>query len=90
MLRKGNEVKWTVEARDSFDQINKSLTKALVLINLDYSKEFLIFSFALYGTLVDILLHKNIEGLEHPISFFSRELRDVYMTNDMLIKVGCH
>jgi hypothetical protein len=29
MLRKGNEVKWTVEARDSFDQIKQALTEAL-------------------------------------------------------------
>jgi hypothetical protein len=46
MLRKGNEVKWTLEARNYFDQIKQALTEAPVLISPDYSKEFLIFSFA--------------------------------------------
>jgi hypothetical protein len=86
MLRKGNEVKWTVEARDSFDQIKQALTEAPVLINPDYSKEFLIFSFASYDTLVVVLLQKNTEGLEQPISFFSRALRDAEMRYDIMEK----
>jgi hypothetical protein len=56
MLRKGNEVKWTIEARDSFDQIKKALTKAPVLINPDYSKEFMIFFFSSFDTLDVVLL----------------------------------
>jgi hypothetical protein len=38
MLRKGNEVKWTLEARNYFDQIKQALTAAPVLIIPDYSK----------------------------------------------------
>jgi hypothetical protein len=38
MLRKGNEVKWTLEARNYFDQIKQALTEAPILINPDYSK----------------------------------------------------
>jgi hypothetical protein len=33
MLRKDSEIKWTVEVRDSFNQIQKSLTEALVLVS---------------------------------------------------------
>jgi hypothetical protein len=62
MLRKGNEVKWTTEARESFDQINKVFTKAPVLIIPNYSKDFLIFSFSSFDTLVVVLLQKNTEG----------------------------
>jgi hypothetical protein len=76
MLRKGNEVKWTVESQNYFDQIKQALTEALVIINPDYSKEFVIFSFASHDTLVIALLQKNIDGMEKPISFFSRALRD--------------
>jgi hypothetical protein len=72
MLRKGNEVKWTVESQNSFDQIKKALTEAPVLISPDYSKDFLIFSFASFDTVVVVLLQKNVEGLEQPISFFSQ------------------
>jgi hypothetical protein len=56
MLRKVNEAKWTLEAHNSFDQIKQALTEAPVLINPDYSKEFLIFSFASNDTLAAILL----------------------------------
>jgi hypothetical protein len=59
MLRKGNEVKWTVEPRESFNQIKKALTEAPVLISPDYSKDFLIFSFASFDTVVVVLLQKE-------------------------------
>jgi hypothetical protein len=38
MLRKGNELKWTLEAQNYFDQIEQAITKAPVLINANYSK----------------------------------------------------
>jgi hypothetical protein len=40
MLKKGKEVKWTAESRNSSNQIKKALTEAPVLISPDYSKEF--------------------------------------------------
>ena len=46
MLRKENEIKWTMEARKYFDKIKKTLTKAPMLVNLDFSNDFLVFSFA--------------------------------------------
>jgi hypothetical protein len=36
MLRKENEVKWTAESREYFEQIKKALTEAHVLISPDY------------------------------------------------------
>jgi hypothetical protein len=62
MLRKGNEVKWVAEPRESFDQIKRALTEAPVLISPDYSKDFLIFSFASFDTVAAVLLQKNEEG----------------------------
>jgi hypothetical protein len=56
MLRKGNEVKCTVESRNSFRLIKRTLTKVLVLINPDYSNEFSLFSFSSSDTLVVVLL----------------------------------
>jgi len=52
------------------------LTKEPVLINPDYSKDFLIFYFSSFDTVAIVLLQKNAEGLEHPIAFFSKALRD--------------
>jgi hypothetical protein len=62
MLRKGNEVKWTAEPRESFIQIKKALTEAPVLISPDYFKDFLIFSFSSFDTVAPVLLQKNVEG----------------------------
>ena len=76
MLRKGNEVKWTTEPMEYFVQIKRALTEAPVLISPDYSKDFLIFSFASCDTVAVVLLYKNEEGQEQPISFFSKALRD--------------
>ena len=50
--------------------------EAPVLISLDFTKEFLIFSFAFKDTRDMVLLQKSSKGLEQPISFFSKKLRD--------------
>jgi hypothetical protein len=65
MLRKGKEIKWTVEPRESFIQIKRAMTEAPVLISPDYSKDFLIFSFASFDTVAVVLLQKN-KGESNP------------------------
>jgi hypothetical protein len=62
------------------------LTEAPVLISPDYSKDFLIFYFASFDTVVVVLLQKNDAGLEKPISFFSRALRDAEIRYDIMEK----
>lgn len=52
------------------------LTEAPILISFDYSKKFVTFSFAYEDTIVVVLLQKNDEGYDQPISFFSKALRD--------------
>jgi len=86
MLRKENEIKWTVESCNYFDQINKSLTEAPVLISPDYSKDFIIFSFTSFDTVAVVLLQKNVEGLEKPFVFFNIALRDVELKYDIMDK----
>jgi hypothetical protein len=86
ILKKGNEVKWIVESKESFNQIKKALTEAPVLISPYYSKYFLIFSFASFDTVVIVLLQKNDAGMEQPILFFSRALRDVEVRYDLTEK----
>jgi hypothetical protein len=60
MLRKGNEVKWTIESQNSFYLINKALNEAPVLISPNYSKDFFIFSFASFDTVAYVLLQRNV------------------------------
>jgi hypothetical protein len=86
MLRKGNEVKWTPEARSYFEKIKQALDDAPVLISPDYSKEFLFFSFPSNDTLSIVLLQKNSYGMENPISFFSRALRDAKFRYEIMEK----
>jgi hypothetical protein len=62
------------------------LTEAPVLISPDYSKDFLIFSFASPNTVVVVLLQTNKVEIEQPIAYFSRALRDVEVRYDIMEK----
>jgi hypothetical protein len=86
MLRKGNEVKWTTEPMESFVQIKRALTEAPVLISPDYSKDFLIFSFASCDTVATVLLQRNDQGQEKPIAFYNKALRDAELWYEIMEK----
>jgi hypothetical protein len=57
-----------------------------VLTSPDYSKCFLIFYFSSFDTMAAVLLQKNDEGMEKPISFFSKALRDIEVKYDIMDK----
>ena len=76
MLRKDQDVKWTKEARASFEKIKQALLDAPVPVSPEFSKYFLTFYFASQDSIVVVLLQKNSDGLEKPISFFSKTLID--------------
>ena len=59
MLNKESVIKCTIEEKYSFEEIKKELTQALVLNIPNFSKEFLVFSFASEHTIVGFLLQKN-------------------------------
>jgi hypothetical protein len=86
MLKKGNEVKWTAKPREYFVQIKRALTEAPLLISPDYSKDFLIFSFASFDTVAAVFVQKNEEGREKPITFFSKALRDAEVRYEIMEK----
>ena len=44
MLRKGTEIRWTPKARESFSNIETTLTQAPVLISPNFERYFLIYS----------------------------------------------
>jgi hypothetical protein len=62
------------------------VTEEHVLISLDNSRDFFIFSFASFDTVVVVLLQKNDVGLEQPIYFLNRSLRDVEVKYDIMEK----
>eukprot|EP00253_Pinus_taeda_P024330 PITA_24330 len=86
MLRKGSEIKWNEAANRSFESIKKAIMEAPTLSNLDYNKEFHIFSVASNDSLVAVLLQADEEGSEHPVEFFSKTLRDVELRYDVTEK----
>ena len=86
MLKKDYEVKWTAKAKNSFEKIKIAHREAPVLVSLDFSKEFLTFSFASEDTLATVLLQKNNDGLEQPIAFFSKTLKDSKLKYNTLEK----
>ena len=56
MLKKDNDVKWTAESREAFNRIKSAFAEAPVLASLEYSKPFMIFSFASPHTVAAVLL----------------------------------
>ena len=86
MLRKESEIKWTVEAKNSFSNIKRALIESPVLISPNCSRDFQIFSFASEHIVVGVLLQKNEQGFEQPIEFYNKILRDVALRYDIMEK----
>jgi len=86
ILRKDSTLKWTVEAKQSFEAIKEVLTKTPVLITPDFQKDFIIFYFSSEHTIAVVLLQKNDQGYEQPIAFFSKSLRDATLKYNIMEK----
>ena len=86
MLKREEGVKWTLEAKKSFELVKQALTKTPVLISPDFTKDFFIFSFASEHTVAAVLLQKNLKGQEQPIALFSKALRDAPLKYNIMEK----
>ena len=76
MMKKDHAIKWKTNARIYFRDIKQAITEAPILVSPDFRKDFLIFYYASDHTIVGVLLQKNNQNVEQPISFFSKVLRD--------------
>lgn len=74
ILKKENTVKGTKDAMKYFNLVKLSLTIAPVFISLEYTRDFIIFSFSSEHTLAMVLM-KNKDRVEKPIDFFIRTIR---------------
>ena len=54
--------------------IKETIGRSLVFVSPYYSKNFQVFSFTFEDEIVGVLLYKNDEGREYPISFIIRDL----------------
>ena len=75
-----------MEAKNSFKDIKVALIKALVLASPDFTKYFLLFSFASEHTIVGILLQKDEQDFEKPIAYFCRTLGGTPLRYDIMEK----
>ena len=55
-MKKDQEIKWTTEAKNAFENIKMDLTEALVLVSPYFTRYFLTFSFASEDTIAVVLL----------------------------------
>eukprot|EP00253_Pinus_taeda_P003068 PITA_03068 len=86
MLKKDAKVKWTVEAKQAFEEIKVALTRTHVLTSPRFDRDFIIFSFASKHTIDVVLLQKDDLGCEKPIAFFSKDLRDAPLKYQIMEK----
>jgi len=86
MLKKNNEVKWTVPARYDFDHIKNAISEAPTLASPNYYSPFSIFSFSSETTLAAVILQNTKNGDNHPIAFFSKVMRDAKLRYDIIEK----
>jgi hypothetical protein len=86
MLKKDAKIKWDSKSCLAFQWVKDALVSAPVLASPKYDRDFIVFSFASQYTIAAVLLQKNDEGYEQPISFFSRALRDAEVRYDILEK----
>ena len=76
LLKKYAKFEWTNERRGAFKNLKEAISRSLVLASPDYSKDFQIFSFSSEDIIAGVLLQKNNEGFEQPITFMSRALQE--------------
>ncbi|KAH9303797.1 hypothetical protein KI387_008201, partial [Taxus chinensis] len=75
MLKKDQVIRWEEAAIQAFEGIKDALKHAPVLAAPNYKRPFQIFSFASEYTIASVLLQKDENGDERPISFFSKALQ---------------
>ncbi|KAH9327443.1 hypothetical protein KI387_007621, partial [Taxus chinensis] len=68
--------KWIAEGEASFEAIKEDISQALTLVNLDFSKDFMLYAFSGGDIISAILAQQNREGLEQLVAFFSQSLEE--------------
>jgi hypothetical protein len=86
LLKNDIEFRWDDKALQSFQDIKYPISQAPVLISLDYSRDFVIFSFTSQHTMTCVLLQKYVDDHEHPIAFMSKVLRDSELNYSIIEK----
>jgi len=86
LLKKDVAFRWDDKAIKSFEDIKDVISQAPVLISPDYSRDFIIFSFASLDTIAGVLMQKDTDNYEHPMDFMSKVLRDSELNYSIIEK----
>jgi len=65
-----------LNTQEAFSNIKKEITITSVLINLDFQRDFIIYSFATKSVVASFLTQINVKGEELPILFMIKTLHD--------------
>lgn len=75
MMKGKSAFHWNSEGRATFNEIKDAIAHAPVLVCPNYTKQFIVYSYASEHTLSAILMQKNSEGIESPIAFMNCPLK---------------
>ena len=75
-MKGSQSFKWNDSGKKAFDKIKDAIAQAHVLVHLYYTKEFILYCYALAHTLSVILMQENKEGIQAPIAFMSTPLKE--------------
>ena len=74
MIKKDADFKWSAEEKKSFHDVLKAISEAPTLTSPDFSKPFILYTFASDSSYAVVLMQKDQENNEAPIAFTSSGL----------------
>jgi hypothetical protein len=94
LLKKGSEFVWDTIANNAFESLKLSLTRALLLFPLDYSRDYFLYLAASDYTIGMVLVQEDDANDEHVIYYLSRsltptEIRYLHVEKLALAAVQC-
>lgn len=76
MLKKNATFHWTNEGKRFFEEFKEEIASTPTLVNPDFSKDFILYSFWDKDSISAILVQHNAEKQEQPVAFYSQGLDD--------------
>lgn len=86
LLSEQHPFKWIEEAKEAFKKLKGLVANAPTLINLDFTKDFILYCYASEHTMSGILLQLDESGAEAPIAFMSILLKKHELKYSLLEK----
>ena len=72
LFQKEREYKWEKRQKESFEKLKEKLTTALILIYLNFEKEFILYTDASEYAMGAVLMQKGEDEKEHVIAYVSK------------------